>query len=233
VNPESHYRDMLAKQVGGRTEVTLPFGRADVMTDTTVYEVEPIIRWRIGASQALRYSAQVVQQGALAVYGQPELLAKVYSGLQSLPWPGLELWWLDEDEFVLIESYEQAGLFAPNPNTDLAALREAVRSLALNQDLRGQALKLALLEIIGYTADEALDALGITETGNRSRTRTQKRRALARKGPLPASCGLIQDDILAAAVRTAASSAARAKRPRARLAEPSRPGVEDPGHASS
>ena len=30
-DPESYYRDMLAEQVGGRTEVTLPFGRADVM----------------------------------------------------------------------------------------------------------------------------------------------------------------------------------------------------------
>jgi len=174
---------MLAKQVGGRIEVTLPFGRADVMTDAVVYEVEPITRWRVGAAQALQYSAQVTQQGALAVYGQPELLAKVYSGLQSLPPPRLELWWLDGDEFVPVESYEQAKLAVPDPSTDLGALKEAVRSLALNRNLRGHAMKLALLELLGCTVNEALDALGVTEASNRSRTRTQKRRALALASP--------------------------------------------------
>jgi len=183
VKRESYYRDMLAKQVGGRIEVTLPFGRADVMTDAVVYEVEPITRWRVGAAQALQYSAQVTQQGALAVYGQPELLATVYSGLPSLPPPRLELWWLDGDEFVPIESYEQVGLFVPDPGSDLAAFKEAVRSLALNRNLRGNAMKLALLETLGYTANEALDALGVTEAGKRSRTRMQKRRALVLASP--------------------------------------------------
>lgn len=54
---ESYFRDLLAKQVGGRIEVTLPFGRADVMTDTMVWEVEPATRYPAGVRQALHYGA--------------------------------------------------------------------------------------------------------------------------------------------------------------------------------
>jgi len=102
--PESYYRDMLAKQVNGRTEVVLPFGRADVMTDTMVWEVEPISRWRHGTVQALQYAGQCVQQGALALYGSPLALQDAYSALSALPSPGLELWWLTDSGFVHIRS---------------------------------------------------------------------------------------------------------------------------------
>jgi hypothetical protein len=98
--PESFYRDLLASQVGGRIEVTLPFGRADVMTDTTVYEVEPAARWTDGIAKALQYAAQVPQRGAIALYGDGPPLAKVRAKLASLPAPGLELWWLKEGRFA-------------------------------------------------------------------------------------------------------------------------------------
>jgi hypothetical protein len=101
--PESHYRDMLARQVRGRTEVTLPFGRADVMTDTTVYEVEPVTRWKEGVAQALQYAAQVPQGGAIALYGHGVPLARVHARLATLPAPGLELWWLAGDLFVRVK----------------------------------------------------------------------------------------------------------------------------------
>lgn len=51
--PESWYRDLLAVQVSGQAEAPLPFGSADVMTATTVYEVEPVIHWRDGVRQVL------------------------------------------------------------------------------------------------------------------------------------------------------------------------------------
>jgi hypothetical protein len=106
--PESHYRDMLARQVRGRTEVTLPFGRADVVTDTTVYEVEPAARWTAGIAQALQYAAQVPQRGAIALYGDEVPLAKVRARLASLPAPGLELWWLAGDLFVRVKEIKAA-----------------------------------------------------------------------------------------------------------------------------
>ena len=102
--PESYYRDLLALQVGGKTEVTLPFGRADVMTDTTVWEVEPASRWTDGVAQALQYAAQVQQRGAVALYGNGVLRDKVRAKLASLPEPGLELWWLEEGRFVRLDT---------------------------------------------------------------------------------------------------------------------------------
>jgi hypothetical protein len=107
VKPESHYRDMLARQVGGRIEVTLPFGRADVMTDTMVWEVEPAARWRDGVAQALQYAVQVPQRGAVALYGNGVQVAKVRAELASLPAPGLELWWLAGDMFVRVKTIKE------------------------------------------------------------------------------------------------------------------------------
>jgi hypothetical protein len=112
---ESHYRDLLAKQVDGQVEVRLPFGRADVLTDTTVYEVEPTRRWRLGAAQALQYAAQIPQRGALALYGNPEALADAYSELEALPPPRIELWWLDGERFVRVDSLGQACSYVPTP----------------------------------------------------------------------------------------------------------------------
>lgn len=105
--PESHYRDLLASQTGGTTEARLPFGRADVLTDTTIWEVEPVSTWRAGVKQALQYAAQVPQQGALALYGDHRKLPLIWRDLQELPEP-LELWWLTGDLFVRIKDYKGA-----------------------------------------------------------------------------------------------------------------------------
>lgn len=67
---EHYFRDLLARQVGGKTEVTLPFGRADVMTDTMVWEVEPASRYPAGVRQALQYGSQTGLAAALATSGR-------------------------------------------------------------------------------------------------------------------------------------------------------------------
>lgn len=105
---EHYFRDLLAKQVGGRTEVTLPFGRVDVMTDTMVWEVEPASRYPAGVRQALQYAGQTGLAGALATYGPGELVAKVFDHLARLPAPGVELWWLHERRFTPVRSAEEA-----------------------------------------------------------------------------------------------------------------------------
>lgn len=105
---EHYFRDLLAGQVGGRIEVTLPFGRADVMTDTMVWEVEPASRYPAGVRQALQYGVQAGLPAAIATYGPRELAVKVYKHLAKLPAPGVELWWLHERRFVPIKSLEEA-----------------------------------------------------------------------------------------------------------------------------
>lgn len=113
--PESYYRDLLAEHVGGETEVRLPFGRADVVTETHAFEVEPISRWRKGVAQALQYAAQVPQRGAIALYGDPLALPDVHAALAALPEPGLELWWLADGQFVRVEDGAQAASYIPAP----------------------------------------------------------------------------------------------------------------------
>lgn len=97
---ESFYRDLLAEQVGGRIEVALPFGRCDVMTDRTVWEVEPVDRWRHGVAQALQYAAQVPQRGAIAVYGNDVPLTEIRRAVDALPPPGIDIWWLAGGRWV-------------------------------------------------------------------------------------------------------------------------------------
>jgi hypothetical protein len=49
---EHRLRDNLATQLGGITEAQLPYGRADVLTKDTVFEVEPAENWRHGVRQS-------------------------------------------------------------------------------------------------------------------------------------------------------------------------------------
>jgi hypothetical protein len=63
---EHRLRDNLATQLGGITEAQLPYGRADVLTKDTVFEVEPAENWRHGVRQVLAYAAQVGLPPAVA-----------------------------------------------------------------------------------------------------------------------------------------------------------------------
>lgn len=109
---EHYFRDLLAKQVNGRTEVVLPFGRADVMTDTMVWEVEPASRYPAGVRQALQYGSQTGLTAAIATYGPSKLVTKVFDHLAKLPAPGVELWWLHERRFVPVKNADEAWTLA-------------------------------------------------------------------------------------------------------------------------
>ncbi len=66
---ESDVRDSLAKQVHGLIEVSLPIGRADVATETDVFEVEPFRSWGAGIQQVLSYAAQTGMRPNIALFG--------------------------------------------------------------------------------------------------------------------------------------------------------------------
>jgi hypothetical protein len=91
---EHHLRDALARQLGGITEACLPYGRADVMTPTAVFEVEPYRSWRNGIRQALGYSAQCGLPPGVALFGKVhhEALLKLYLRLRDGR-PPIALWW--------------------------------------------------------------------------------------------------------------------------------------------
>ena len=81
---EHWLRDDLARQLRGITEAVLPYGRADVMTAKTVFEVEAAQSWRAGMRQVLAYSVQSGLQPALALFGQAhrDAVLKMYLRLR-------------------------------------------------------------------------------------------------------------------------------------------------------
>ena len=76
---------------------------------------------------------------------------------------------------------------APNPsaaqhqhNPQVAALKDTIRDLAINERFtHSNPIKLALLEALGDNTDNALDTLGIIDTGHRRRTRLARDKALS------------------------------------------------------
>lgn len=52
---ESGYRDRLAAQLGGKTEVAVPGGRIDILTPTEVIEVKRVPQWKAALGQVLVY----------------------------------------------------------------------------------------------------------------------------------------------------------------------------------
>jgi hypothetical protein len=91
---EHRLSDELAVRLRGTTEAKLPYGRADVLTSTTVFEVEPAAQWRHGVRQVLAYAAQTGCTPAVALFGEashPEVL-RTYLRLRDNR-PAVELWW--------------------------------------------------------------------------------------------------------------------------------------------
>lgn len=92
---EHRLRDHLGRMVHGVTEANLGWGRADVLTPKTVFEVESMGKWRHAIRQALQYGAQTGCQPAIALFGEihcDDLLA-LYLKLRDSPPLRLELWW--------------------------------------------------------------------------------------------------------------------------------------------
>ena len=69
--PESHYRDLLHRKLGGRIEVSVPAGRIDVLTNTLCIEVKHWAGWKAAIGQALSYCCYVPQKPAVALIDLP------------------------------------------------------------------------------------------------------------------------------------------------------------------
>lgn len=103
--PEHLLRDELAFQLDGITEAALPYGRADVLTSTTAFEVEPLRSWKTGARQALAYAVQTGCEPGLAIFGTaspPEVL-RLYLKLRDER-PPIQFWSWNGCKWVHITS---------------------------------------------------------------------------------------------------------------------------------
>jgi hypothetical protein len=96
---EHHLRDELARHLDGCTEAYLPYGRADVATETHVIEVEPARSWRHGVRQALAYASQCDLSPGLALFGtasRDDVLTmhlRLREEHRSHRGPHVALWW--------------------------------------------------------------------------------------------------------------------------------------------
>lgn len=77
----------------------LPYGRADVLTASVVFEVEPAPNWRHGIRKALAYSAQTGLPPVIALFGaiHHDALLKMYLRLRGDRYHdnarAIILWW--------------------------------------------------------------------------------------------------------------------------------------------
>lgn len=105
---EGPYIVDLAKRVGGIPEATLPCGRADVCTNTDVFEVEPVSSWRSGARQAFSYSGMTGLAANLALFGDADYL-DIYLRIRD-KMPGLTLWRFNHGRWDPVRSRREAIL---------------------------------------------------------------------------------------------------------------------------
>lgn len=64
---ETEWSSKLAEALGGRTEVSVPNGRIDVLTNQNAIEVERLKKWHEGIGQAAHYSSETGEIGCLAL----------------------------------------------------------------------------------------------------------------------------------------------------------------------
>ncbi len=71
---ESRWRDCLAQALEGSTEVNIPEGRVDVLTDEEAIEVDFQHKWKEGLGQAVVYARSLHRRPVLALitYGENE-----------------------------------------------------------------------------------------------------------------------------------------------------------------
>lgn len=87
---EGPYIAALAYQTRGICEAVLPVGRADVATESAIFEVEPARQWRTAVRQVLGYAGQTGLAPAIALFGPEDYLAIYLFVRDRLP--GLGLW---------------------------------------------------------------------------------------------------------------------------------------------
>jgi hypothetical protein len=102
---EHTLRDELATEVRGVTEATVGYGRADVLTADTVFEVEPFGAWRHAVRQAIQYAAQTGCQPAVALFGDAhrDVVLDIYIRLRDGK-PFISLWWYSDNRWRNIGS---------------------------------------------------------------------------------------------------------------------------------
>lgn len=83
---ESDYLRMIQIEIGGESEVTVPSGRVDLVTDSVAFEVEFATNWKEAIGQSLWYSLQTEKKaGIIIIKETPEqfkYVQQLYSAIE-------------------------------------------------------------------------------------------------------------------------------------------------------
>jgi hypothetical protein len=99
---DAYYVNLIAQNLGGKTEVFLDGGRADVVTETYAIEVEFAKKWKESVGQALFYAQRTNKKAGIVLVMQSLADSKYGIMLQStLDYMGLQekvkVWFYPED----------------------------------------------------------------------------------------------------------------------------------------
>lgn len=64
---EKYWVNALSERLNGATEVTIPHGRVDILTQQIALEVDFLQKWHEGLGQAIHYASVTGRKGALAL----------------------------------------------------------------------------------------------------------------------------------------------------------------------
>ena len=81
---ESQWRDALAAALGGKTEVRIPEGRVDVLTETEAIEVDFQHKWKEGLGQCLVYGGSTGKKPVLALITYAKTPEEMQAGTAAL-----------------------------------------------------------------------------------------------------------------------------------------------------
>ncbi len=132
---EHALRDELAATVDGATEAWLGYGRADVLTAQTVFEVEHATKWRTAVRQALQYAAQTGCAPAVALFDEdmpPGDVLPLYVRLRDGK-PPVGFWWHCAGKWRRIGSCSEARSAGTLIRAEITEQRRELRRQAAHE----------------------------------------------------------------------------------------------------
>lgn len=66
-DPEVKWSKSLSKKLNGETEISIPYGRIDIVTKSNAIEVEFLDKWHEGIGQSLHYAKETHKIATLAI----------------------------------------------------------------------------------------------------------------------------------------------------------------------
>jgi hypothetical protein len=125
---EAGVRDLIAKQLNGRIEVTTPVGRIDVLTDTLLIEVKNACHWKSALGQVIAYGMYYPDhKKVIWLFGYNTKNIIMESALENM---GIYLRWVGMDNEFLLDKE-----ILSDKDTKILELEEMVMSVLKDKNI--------------------------------------------------------------------------------------------------